>query len=125
MVLRNKLLEKRGLNIIHPWCAFLYLLLALILTMCTMNPFLIGTSLIAGIIYEIHTIGFKKFSKYIIGLVLIVVITTIGNMCISHNGENVLFMVIAIINYLNIIIIIQIMALKLFANVIKVIVHMI
>lgn len=93
MVLRNKLLEKRGLNIIHPWCAFLYLLMALILTMCTMNPFLIMTSLITGIIYEIHTIGFKKFSRYILGLVLIVVITTIGNMCISHNGANVLFIV--------------------------------
>ena len=44
MVLRDKLLEKRGLGLLHPVCAFIYLVMALILTMFTMNPMLIGIS---------------------------------------------------------------------------------
>ncbi len=93
MVLRDKLLVKRGLNLIHPWFAFLYLLMALLLTMCTMNPILVMLSLFSGIIYELKTIGARKFSKKVPWLFLIVVITMIGNMCISHNGEHVLFLV--------------------------------
>lgn len=93
MVLRSKLLEKRGLGFIHPWMAFIYLLLALILTMCTMNPILIAISLVASISYEIHSMGLPKFVKYIPWLVLIFIITTIGNMFISHNGMHVLFYV--------------------------------
>ncbi|MCR5143724.1 MAG: energy-coupling factor transporter transmembrane protein EcfT [Lachnospiraceae bacterium] len=93
MVLRHKLLEKQGLGFIHPWMAFIYLLLALLLTMCTMNPMLIAISLVASISYEIHSIGLPKFVKYIPWLVLIFIITTIGNMFISHNGMHVLFYV--------------------------------
>ncbi len=92
MVLRDKLLVKRGLNLIHPWFAFLYLLMALVLTMCTMNPILVMISFFSGIIYELKTIGGKRFSKKVPWLLLIVVITMIGNMCISHNGEHVLFL---------------------------------
>lgn len=91
MVLRDKLLKKRGLSLLHPWCAFIYLVLALILTMCTVNPILIIASLISVAVYEICTIGGTHFRGYIPWLMLIVVITAIGNMLISHNGEHVLF----------------------------------
>lgn len=91
MVLRDKLLEKRGLGFLHPVCAFIYLVLALILTMFTMNPMLIGISLVAGISYEIHIMGLYRFRRYIPWLILIFIITTLGNMVISHNGAHVLF----------------------------------
>ncbi len=93
MVLRDKLLNKRGLNLIHPWVAFAYLVVVLVLTMCSVNPLLIITSLLMAIIIRIHTIGFKRFARYIPWLLLIVAITGIGNMCISHNGMHVLFLV--------------------------------
>ena len=93
MVLRDKLLDRRGLNIIHPWVAFAYLVIALALTMCTVNPLLIMTSLLVAVIIRIHTIGIKRFARYIPWLLLIVAITGIGNMCISHNGMHVLFVV--------------------------------
>ena len=93
MVLRDKLLAKRGLNLIHPWVAFLYLVTALVLTMCTVNPLLILTSLLVATVIKIHTVGLKRFARYIPWLLLIVVITGIGNMCISHNGMHVLFLV--------------------------------
>lgn len=93
MVLRDKLLAKRGLNIIHPWVAFVYLISVLVLTMCTVNPLLILTSLIVATIIKIHTVGVRRFAGYIPWLLLIVAITGIGNMCISHNGMHVIFVV--------------------------------
>lgn len=93
MVLRDKLLDRRGLNLIHPWVAFAYLVIALALTMCTVNPLLIMTSLLVAVIIRIHTIGIKRFARYIPWLLLIVAITGIGNTCISHNGMHVLFVV--------------------------------
>lgn len=93
MVLRDKLLERRGLGLIHPWFAFIYLVMALILTMCSVNPILIFLSLFAASLYEIHLQGWMKYIRYIPWLILIIIITTIGNMLISHNGMHVLFLV--------------------------------
>ena len=93
MVLCNQLLEKRGLNLLHPWCAFLYLVVALILTMCSVNPVLILSSFIAATLTEIMDLGLKSYARYVPWLFIVLVITAIGNMCISHNGMHVLFYV--------------------------------
>lgn len=93
MVLRNKLLDKRGIGFIHPWCAFIYLVMALVLTMCSVNPILIFASIIGASLYEIHLRGGRQFLELIPWLLLIVLITTIGNMIISHNGMHVLFLI--------------------------------
>ncbi len=93
MVLRNKLLTRRGLYLIHPWPAFFYLIIALALTMCSVNPLLILSSLISASLFEMYDIGIKSFAKYLPWLLLVIVITTIGNMIISHNGMHVLFYV--------------------------------
>ena len=93
MVLRDQLLEKRGLNLLHPWCAFFYCLAALVLTMCSVNPVLILSSFIAATLTEIMDLGFKLYVRYIPWLLLVLVITAVGNMCISHNGMHVLFYV--------------------------------
>ena len=93
MALRNQLLERRGLNLLHPWCAFIYLIVALILTMCSVNPVLILSSFIAATFTEVMDLGLKAYARYLPWLLLVLVITAIGNMCISHNGMHVLFYV--------------------------------
>lgn len=75
----------------HPINNFIYFLFVILATMFTVHPVFLGISLVAAIVYRIIWKGFVGLRSTLGILAFVVAITTIGNLCLSHNGVTVFF----------------------------------
>lgn len=75
----------------HPTILFLYYLLVIFISMFTMNPVILGCSLVGSILFFSMMNSPRAILKDIIYYFLVFILIAITNPIFSHNGETVLF----------------------------------
>ena len=92
MVLCGKI-NKLHWSKLHPGVMFVYFVMTLILTMCVTSPILLLASFLSATIMEFMVGGGKRYVQQLRGMVVIMLMVSLGNVLLSHNGIHVLFYV--------------------------------
>lgn len=80
-----------AIDIFHPVVGFLFLISVMLFTVFTLDPIVIGLSLVSGLIYCMLLYGKKEVLRDMRFLAVIFFVLSVTNPLFSHKGENVLF----------------------------------
>lgn len=83
--------SETAIDIFHPVVGFLILVSVMLFTVFTLDPIVIGLSLVSGLIYCILICGKKEVSRDMKFLAAIFFVLSLTNPLFSHKGESVLF----------------------------------
>jgi energy-coupling factor transport system permease protein len=75
----------------HPAVIFVYYMSVLIVTMFSINPIILGLSLLGSLLLFLVTVPVRKFLQDIGFYILVFLLIAITNPIFSHNGETILF----------------------------------
>lgn len=83
--------NESAIDVFHPIVGFLILVSVMLFTVFTLDPIVIGLSLISGIVYCIFLCGKSRFWRDLRFLTVIFLVLSLTNPLFSHEGESVLF----------------------------------
>lgn len=75
----------------HPWVIAIYYMSIITVTLFTMNPLILGCSLVGSICFFILTHEIEQIIRTLFNYVFLFLILALVNPLFSHNGETILF----------------------------------
>lgn len=84
-------MNKKEFENMHPITNFLYILYVMIISMITLNPYILVTSFISSIIVSVMFFGVKTIRNNIVINIPVIIFTVLIQPIFSHNGSRVLF----------------------------------
>ena len=84
-------MERKYIDQIHPAVGFFYIAAVLVITMITMNPYLLAISCITSIIVMGYLKGFSELRKNIVPDISVIIFTVGIQPVFSGSGKTVLY----------------------------------
>lgn len=85
--------NETAIDVFHPIVGFLVLISVMLFTVFTLDPIIIGLSLISGLIYCMFLYGKSEILRDMRFLLIIFIVLSLTNPLFSHKGESVLFFI--------------------------------